>query len=217
MHRDNSTIIRKGGTLEYATHQYNEEYDTSETVIVNVTDRANEFLFKECLLEDGVTLKDLFDIVEENFLLFDTILSYHIPDFIEESKEEIEGEPAFDDDSKLEVYWCNEHDNYEGVNELVSSAGFHAISVKSELPAALDFVPVNHLINMPLILDTNFKIYGRIGYSDKPECFSFGNKTFTLIEIVKAVFHELSFYGPPSRRNENVRALKELSRREINE
>ena len=214
--RDNTITVKKGGTLEYCTHEYNEEYDRRDQVIVDVTDNVHRFLFNECSIEDGATLRDLFTVIEEHAELFETIIPHYVPEFIEESKQPIEGKPAFNNDSQLEVYWSNEHDNYEGVNELLSSVSFHAISAKDELPAALDFVPVNHLIGLPVILNTEFKIYGRIGYSDQVEsgdCFSFGTKTFSLIEIVRAIFYELSFYGPPSRRNENMTAISNISRR----
>jgi len=212
--RDNTIIIKKGGTLEYCTHEYNEEYDRREQVIVDVADTVHRFLFNECSIEDGVTLRDLFTVIEKDAQLFEIIIPHYVPEFIEESKQPIEGKPAFNSDSQLEIYWSNEHDNYDGVNELVSFISFHAISAKDELPSALDFIPVNHLIDLPIILNTDFKVYGRIGYPDKdPTTFDFGTKTFNLIEIVRAIFYELSFYGPPSRRNENKEAILNISRR----
>lgn len=212
--RDNTITIKKGGTLEYCTHEYNEEYERRDQVIVDVTDDAHLFLFNECSIEDGATLRDIFTVIDKHIKLFAPIVPHYVQEFIAESKEPIEGKPAFNNDSQLELYWSNEHDNYEGVNELLSSVSFHAISAKDELPSALDFVPVNHLIDLPIILNTDFKVYGRIGYPDKdPTIFDFGTKTFSLIEIVRAIFYELSFYGPPSRRNENMTAISNIARR----
>lgn len=216
--RDNTVTIKKGGTLEYCTHEYNEEYESREKVVVDVTDNVQRFLFNECSIEDGATLKDLFTIIEEHTELFEIIIPHYVQEFIAESKEKIEGKPAFNNNSQLEVYWSNEHDNYDGVNELVSFISFHAISAKDELPSALDFVPVNHFIDLPVILNTDFKVYGRIGYPNgDPTVFEFGSKTFNLIEIVRAIFYELSFYGSPSRRGENMTAISRIARREISE
>lgn len=216
--RDNSVSIRKGGTLEYYTHEYNEEYDRRDQVTENVTDDAHMFLFNECSIEEGATLRDVFTLVEKHIKLFAPIIPHYVQEFIEESKEEIEGKQAFNSDSQLELYWSNEHDNYETVDELVSCVCFHAISKKDELPSALDFTPVNHIIDLPLILNTDFKVYGSIGYKDEERpIYDFGTKTFSLIEIVRAIFYELSFYGPPYRRDENARAILSISRREINE
>lgn len=207
--RDNTVKLMKGGNLIYKTHGLDEDGRMIQQDPVDVTSDMPSFLFNECTFENDLTLQDIFDLVEKHQELLSIVIPYHIQEFIAESKSDAE---VFDYDiTALEIYRTNDHDNYEGISELLSSIYFHGLSDKSEDgPIALDFFPVNNIIHLPIIQNTEFKIHGGLGYKeDGATTYDFGNKKFTLMDILYGIFYELSFYGPPIRRDENVKIIKE--------
>lgn len=212
--RDRVVTIQKDGKLGCNTTTYDDRLDRATTISVDATDNVAELLFRECAIDSDVTLKDVFMLIENNLPLFTSILPYHVEELIIESKEVPPEETENPSDTVLEVYWLNDHDSYDDINEFTSHVGFHMVSRKDELPVGLDFLPVNMFIDLPIRHNLEFKIYGRLGYpSDlakiNDHTFDFGVKYFTLIETIRAIFYELSFYGPPSRRNENIKIIKD--------
>ena len=212
--RDRAVTIGKNGKLDCNITTYNEELEQATITTVDATDSVSELLFRECLFSHDATLKDVFTLIENNLPLFTSILPYHVEEFITESKQTPPEDSEDPSNTTLEIYWLNDHDNYDDINEMSSCIGFHMVSHKDELPMGLDFLPVNRFIDLPIRHNLEFKIYGRLGYpSDlkkiNDHTFDFGIKYFSLIETVRAIFYELSFYGPPSRRAKNMSMIKD--------
>lgn len=70
---------------------------------------------------------------------------------------------------------------------------------------AIDFIPVNNLINLPIRLEQDFVIYDREGSSPK------GTKTvreWKLGEFLRAFFYEISFMGGPAEREAEVEEIR---------
>lgn len=207
MIRENVITILPGGKLSYS----NVSYDSGMRSVVeecDVTDDAMSFLFADCIFSDGITLKDIFQLVEANLETLSKILPYHIREFIEESKLPQHDNEIYGD---IEICWYNMYDNLGSIDEFDSEPSIHLLSKGSELSFPLDCIPVNQIINHKVIQNTRFRIVERIG-SDNPRKFSFGKKYFKLIDILRCIFYELSFYGPPSRRDENIEELYKVAR-----
>lgn len=205
--RDNTVKIMRGGNILYKTHGLDEDGRMIQQDPIDVTDNMPSFLFNECTFEDNLTLKDVFDLVEKHVEILSIIIPYHIQEFISESKSD---EAVSDYDiTSLEIYRTNDHDIFEDSNELLSSICFHGLSNEKELSIGLDFMPVNKIIHLPITQNTEFKIHGGLGYETGATTYDFGNQKFTLMDIIHGIFYELSFYGPPIRRNENAQIIRE--------
>lgn len=160
------------------------------------------FLWENIRLND-ITLGRIFDIVETNIDLWEIITAERIKPIIEESKKEFNGSGELE---YLEIYWDNEHDHeYE---TFVSWPSFHAIGKPCEddyLPEELNghiyygisLTPNNYLKILPLRLKTLFKIYSS---DDCHDSKYFGNKEYKVLEMIKAIFWELTWFGTPEER-----------------
>lgn len=206
--KDTTVKIMKGGTLLYKTHGLDEDGRMIHQDPIDVTDNMPTFLMNECTFENDLTLRDIFDLVEKHQEILSTIIPYHIQEFISESKSD-EAIPDYGI-TALEIYRTNDHDNYEGISELLSSICFHGLSNEKELSIGLDFMSVNKIIDLPIIQNTEFKVHGGLGYETGGAAqYDFGNQKFTLMDILYGIFYELSFYGPPIRRDENAQIIRE--------
>jgi len=168
-------------------------------------DKLIHFIWENVRLNDDVTLGRIFDIVENNIDLWEIITGERIKPIIEESKKEFSGSGEL---KYLEIYWDVEHDaEYE---TLTSWPSFHAIGEPCEddyLPEGLNgliyygisFTPNNYLKTLKLRLKNVFKIYSSDDFHDKQY---FGNKQFKVLETMKAIFWELTWFGTPEERDE---------------
>jgi hypothetical protein len=166
-------------------------------------DKLIHFIWENVRLNDDVTLGRIFDIVENNIDLWEIITGERIKPIIEESKKEFSGSGEL---KYLEIYWDVEHDaEYE---TLTSWPSFHAIGEPCEddyLPEGLNgliyygisFTPNNYLKTLKLRLKNVFKIYSSDDFHDKQY---FGNKQFKVLEMMKAIFYELTWFGTPEER-----------------
>jgi hypothetical protein len=88
---------------------------------------------------------------------------------------------------------------------------------------SLDLTPTNELINCKIKLDTSFKISDETSVAlehikaqediqSLPICLE-ARKDFTLLDILRGIFWELSFHGGPEERNARRKKLEESIRR----
>jgi len=155
--------------------------------------RIFAYLRKPCTIDPNVTLGDVFAIVESFPDLMDFFLDYSECDDIEAHHEEAkEGLliPNKDDEevTALEVLWEGElGEQY---------VAFHGIGKKEgeEKPEgyAIEFSPLSELVNLPILLNT----------SDSP------TGSFTLLEVLDAIYYEISFCGSPEEKASKLKELK---------
>lgn len=178
-------------------------------------------LWENIKLSDDVTLERIFDIVETNILLWEIVTGENIIPIIEESKKEFNGSGEL---INLEIYWDAEHD--AEYKTLTLSPMFHAIGKPTEgdyLPEELkgyiyygiSFSSNNYLKILPIKLNRNFKIYSSDNCRDLK---NFDNKEFKVLEMMKAIFYELNWFGTPEDRDrkkqEIMDDIKEIKNKE---
>lgn len=202
--RDNTITIYPGGNIEHKTHRYSEDapYDINQDVTYN----AGDILFLDCIFEPNLKVRDLFTVVENNLELFSSILPYHIEEFLKESKIPIDikiDRP----DSKLEFAWANVHDLFDDTSEYYSNVSLSIVVPDDEMKYGVDFLPANILVDMIAVQNVEYKVNGQFEASGQQ--YDFGIKYFNLLDIIQNMFYDISFYGPPERREENIKTIKE--------
>lgn len=203
--RDNIITVYPGGTIEHQTHRYSE--DTPYHVTQTVTDNVGDILFLDCIFDPSLKVRDLFTIAENNLELFSSILPYHIEDFIYESKIPIEINPE-DKDCSLEFAWRNVHDQFDDTSEFHSHVSLSIIDPREEMKQGIDFLPANFLVDMAVVQDIEYKVSGQ--FEAAGQQYDFGIKYFNLLDIMQNMFYDISFYGPPDRREGNIEKIKEV-------
>jgi hypothetical protein len=179
------------------------------------------------------TLRDIIVIVNSStkirFSRMCEILHCHyIGEFLDEMnkpKEEIENE--YNNMEYLEVYWCGDKSKFEGQLDMSSMWSFHGVGkkgvisdeVKEYVPVeehadyvenyAIEFTPVNKLADYqirirPEMYITNWEEIDPLKNFQKIEL----RPSITLIELLYAIFYELTFCGSPKERDEQLKELK---------
>ena len=210
--------IRKGGKLFYT------DWEDGKWTEEEVTETINNHLFDPCYFDDGVILRDIFNVVESNIDLFKIIMPYEELDLIiEESKTACSRENNEKQDISLLLGWCVEHE--KEFKELAVHTAFDGVTHEDreeELEGdigngriGLDFLPANHLIDCEVRQNRRFDVCGGIGYGieeSKEPIMRLDFKSFSLMEVLYGIFFELSFHGPPRERerrgNELVETIK---------
>ena len=211
--------ISKGGKLiETKWHPEDRSYKEHD-----VTDQAIRCLFETCSLEEGVTLKDVFLLLNTELELFDAILGNWCKDIVTEGLTQPEklytGQYDPDGIEYLELY-KTVHTQQDGSYGL-TRPDFHGVGFEltedklfdwgdvewpkgERIPWGLSFSKSNELINIPLKLDNKLNVY-----DDDHDSADWGKKLFTiekpdftLGDILNGVIWELSFHGGPDKRDE---------------
>ena len=163
-----------------------------------------------CSLEEGVTLKNIFEYMNKEKLPWQIFIGNWCEEFIEE----ILKEPTEKSDLHyLELYWSYEISKYQD-NEACHFGyrmDFHGIGDTYEHGGntySLSFSQVNNLAHLPVkinedvtLIETNY-----INYEDKRT--TFGKQKPTLFQIIYSIIWELSFHGGPQKRDEESEKLK---------
>ena len=159
------------------------------------------YLREHCKIDKGVTLKDLFKIVKRFPELVQFINQYswanNIEHWMDQAKIRTKMSPP-SDYKYLRINHICDYDK-ELENEFGSYLGFDIVSKRKDkygpvtygLGGSID----SHIAGLPLKLDETYRIYDGPTY-DNIKFLS--KKKFTLLEVLDAIFWELSFYGKVS-------------------
>ena len=164
-------------------------------------------------LSDDFTLMDLFNYIEKDKEAFDVIFNSCLGHFpLQAYLDDIVKERSKDDDDELdylEVYRCAERWEWGSIDMYL---GFHGISIKEDIPYAVEFTPLSDLKHLPLRLNNDFEI-GEVlkeGNSYQYHVYTKGKVDISVYELISAVLFEVSFCGVPEQRDER---MDELSKR----
>lgn len=197
----------KGGKLYY--RRWSTEDRKGE--VFDVTDNPLRFLMRECELENGVTLRDVFDLIEMHIDELEPILGNWVDKFIEESKQPCENESSSEIE-KLELYWFLDSDEEFGTSGMAYPA-FHGIGTNGD-KYGLDFSACNSIVDIPLVLKENAEILTRKqnGESSDYSTIPLPGVSYTLIQILYGIIWELSFFGPPEKRDQEAEKIIEAAK-----
>lgn len=232
--------LRKGGKLIEIKWVYDKAKGEGEYQEFDITKQAIRHLFEVCELEEGVTLKDIFLLLNTELDIFDAVignwckdivtegltqpekpydLSTYDPDQIEYLELVYTPEYDLDGDDKDVLYGIHRPD-FGGVGVVLQAENEHH-KAGERIAWGVSFTPSNELINIPVKLSDKFSIYEGILKWDKTSTgdrvlASFSNPTYTLGGILEGIIWELSFHGGPGsrkiRKDELDEAVKSIKK-----
>lgn len=249
--------IVKGGKLIETYWHYDEEKDKGSYKTKDVTDQAIRNLYSYCDLEEGVTLKDVFLLLNSELDIFDAVLGNWCKEIVNEGLTKPEKLYDTTDEEAiefLELYWGLESDKHEGNDETLlgfNFPNFHGIGIERKkdcyfdwnnkdgskaimhskgerTPWAIEYTPTNELINIPVKLKRDAKVY-RTDYSKYTMGKEIGEGTwepgadnnkvvaeldhiqYTLGHILQGIIWELSFSGGPEDRDDKAKEIKKMA------
>lgn len=188
--------IRKGGIL----------WDKENNIQAN----SVAWLFEQCTIQKGVTLKDILVLLRQDMTTYVTILGNWVDEIVNEGLTSIK-EPD-DKVEKLELYWSLEREIYKGKKSFSGYhfPSFHGLGYKDKDGAvtnyAVEFTPVGKLIEKEVVLRENLGIFTsdldnfKMTHNDE----TFNDATYTLGHILHGIIWELSFLGSPVDRDEKA-------------
>jgi hypothetical protein len=182
------------GNITLAPHGL---FDKSYTPIKDIF----RYLHHPCELSPNLTLHDIFEFVKSEKVLEMFISEYSWCDVkaFHEAAEILPDKIKEHEIQALEVY------SYSEVwdNNLNLIFDFHGKSVENENYYGVDFVPTNMLASSPITIKsaTTLEIKGKDPHCIK--CF----RTPSLLEVLDAIYWEISFYGNPVEAQECKESL----------
>lgn len=190
-----------------------------------------------CDIEEGVTLGDIFRMVDSYPRLKAFFAQYSWCRSIDEHHAQANEPHAESDEplSWLEIYWWPEVNEYSetkkhpgGTRERTItvdfdvSAGFHGVGPNTTgHPANRDdglenisvsYCPAWELVDVPVRLDKDFTVYRpfRPENAGKPrEVLLKSSRDFSLLEVLGAIYYDISFVGGPAEKREFMEDLLE--------
>lgn len=172
----------------------------------DVTGSESYYFMESCILADGVTLRDLFLILDKDLPFYERIIGNWVEDIVKEGLTE---EPIKDSQiDMLEIYADIEIDEDNKISAF-SFPGFHGYNTEEDMAYALAFSGANDLIDLPVKLRDKV-----IFFNNKNEITEYGGATFTLYQILFGIIWELSFHGGPSTRKAKFKEMQEMTKRE---
>lgn len=217
-------ILQKGGKLvEEVWNSDTESYDLKD-----VTYKAIRLFAEPCQLEEGVTLRDLFLLLNTELELFNCFYGNWLKEIVTEGltvphPEAYTGVYDPDGIEYLELYWYISLDkqslygynrpSFHGIGFELQDNIYHDWEPKTDVMYhkgdrinwSLCMTPTNKIIDLPLKLNTVFNIYNEDVDAGKGQygriMHSFADSTYTLGNIIDGIIWELSFHGGPDKRS----------------
>src|SRR5262252_1278049 len=166
-----------------------------------------------CEIEEGVTLRDIFEAVEGFPELKEFISQYswcgHIDDFHEDARKSIfklpDQEAPLD---YLEIHWHASTHHYKGKNSIDLNPDFHGIGRADDhgfTCYSVSYSPMWELAHLPEKLNTTVEIYRP--HTGPPKLLFVGERDFSLLDILDAIYDDISFMGGPA---DNAAFLEEM-------
>lgn len=210
-------IIKSGNILTY--NDITGEWNVCNESIRDLTYSSPENL---CELEEGLTLGDIFLLIESYKEFFVDIYGSILIDIIEEMNKD--GEPL-EKIKYLEIAWnVEEIEGYLDEQLLLNAWGEDEdpssdfVTEKDELGNinyTVSLMPVNKLKNILIKTNDKYEIFKidtdltekhvsgdeNVEYEDTSEVIFKTKKGFTLVDILDAVFFEITLHGSPSQRD----------------
>jgi len=164
-----------------------------------------------------ITLRRIFELIDVDPELWESTIQENLLPLLEEMKKPAKQEVAKDGMERLQIYWGAELRISEGEKEFSLWPSFHGYGkyIRTEddhspmedgedIAYAVEFTPVNQLADYPIELLTAVEVIKQDhDHMEAPEeTLDLGHKPFMLLDVVKAIFCELTFAGTPDQRDE---------------
>lgn len=172
----------------------------------HLVDDVLKCLRVNCSIEPGTTLKDIFNVMDKYPELKGLIQKYSWCHDLPAFQEQMRLTPkAIDDVKYLEVYHEIHYDTYDGVAELSYGPAFHGVG---DQLYSVSVSPMNELGHLEVRLNEKFQVDETLRKPLRNNTLLSSVKKFCLLDVLDAIYWDISFYGGPSR---NEAFLNELS------
>jgi hypothetical protein len=186
-----------------------------------------------CEIDPDTTLWHIMDFVRKSEDLTYFISQYTWTNSIDEFHEELDKTAVIDENDKmdhLEIYWSADYHKSKKYTSFGLSAGFHgvglplkaedrdAVNAENGYDLPVGFIerysvsasPLNEFTHLKLVLNTAVDVH-RIKRHPKTENIKLLSSEceFSLLDILDAIYFDISFHGPPSQRDEFIDGLRE--------
>jgi hypothetical protein len=184
----------------------------------HVTSLAHRFLFDDCEIGAGVKLRDIFLLIRSNIKQLDPILGHWCKESVAEGLSRGPKSDKLEDLEYLELYKTFHAGKKESYG--LSRPSFHGVGFKlrkdktdrhgnmlgkkgERTQWAISLTPAYKLASLPLRLNTTMRVFDnnfrtmRWGH----ELAEYGGITYTLGEVLLGVLWELTYHGPPEKRD----------------
>lgn len=195
-------------------------------------DHILALLSDSCEIDSGVTLKDIFAIVERYPSLVSFIRDYskcfHIDEFHEAAKEpQVEKEEFDHIIDYLEVYKFWHVNEYKkkisfSINEEFHGIGHYIKDTEHRKAGdaerfSMSYSPMNEIAHYEVRLNSNVSLYSPYNHKapkrSEERLLIEGETYFTLLEVLNAIYYDISFVGGP----EDNKAFLEKMRERVDE
>lgn len=161
-----------------------------------------------CQLEEKITLKDVFNVVDSLPNLKNFLSQYsNCPIDLFHADAALPYEHVEDDLEYLEIYCAIDNVSCKDYPYFDKWTGFHGIGNGTMF--CISYSPMNTIANYELKLNQNVEIYEK--HDEKPIVSSLCH--FTLLEVLDAIYDDISFHGGPDENKKFLEKLAETSRK----
>ena len=198
-------IFTKDGLKQFSWDGDAQEYKQ------NIRNSAVTNLRSECRIEDGVTLADIFNAVENDPPLKNIISVYswcwHIDDFHEQAK--LPKEDFEDADILyLEICWIAEIQDYSDGNCFDIYTDFSGPGVNGER-YSVSCSPMNKIAHLRVKLNNSVEIEKHHRKSKSEMIADKMSRSFSLLDVLDAIYDDISFYGGPEDNKKFLEKMEE--------
>ncbi len=174
-----------------------------------------EYFFDQVEVDPGFTLGDFFRLLDRDDVEFlEAVIGESVAPLLDEAREPASGGVdvrieflrvynAYDDGRII-----REFDGWGPWDEPYDGAWEKEPDMPREGPVSVSLTPVNELLDIPLRYDPGLVFRNADGVEEYRTRIG-----ITFIELVKAIFYDLTFYGPPAERD----AVREDLQRQVEE
>lgn len=179
--------------------------------------RVLTYLREPCEIAEGVTLGDIFAAVDRYRSLKRFIARYSWCPQIEEFHAQAR-EPSSDDGDDdvfdcLCVSWRAYRSRHKGTSYLELGTDFSAQGYRRLAPGervdnfGVDFCPVQSLAHLPVVLNDIVRIAEIDRKALRENVLIEGERSFSLLDVLDAIYWEISFHGGPQAKSEMLDKL----------
>jgi hypothetical protein len=212
--------ICKDGQLISSRWYYDELTENGKYIYLDVTNELPNHLFERVRFVDDLCLKDILVLVKNNIDFIDPIVGNWCREIVEKGLTNIKPyESEYDSDGieYLEFYRyltlerdyreadSSEKKMIEGIDEL----SFHGVgfelqedhnhhSTGTRINWSLGFIKINEIADTPIKINPEIPIHNMDGTRDVVGAYE-----PRLINVIRELFYELSWYGPPDDKDES--------------
>lgn len=199
------TVIFKNGTAFCQRERAHRDDSEIEYPI----DSLSSYLNCDVVLEEGTTLRHVWQYLDKDTDFFDLVFCqalghYPLKIYLEQARRSSSPDTR-DGMTHLIAYWSTE--KWEKEIDFSPCFGGKGTLDGQECGFAVEFTPINDLLDYPFILDDTAKIVdGKRGFKTIVE----GKHKWTVYDMLFAILFEISFVGTP---NDQLRMISDLDQR----